>query len=156
MTKKMLILSVGMFFALIPLSSAMLRPSDDALTFDQQNPLNDAPDWASGYFTGVVGVTTSMGRPTEYGGYIVGYYAEEGFKGRFAGLLAEKNATKINGGIVGYIAGPFLFGVLSNTTTEKTTPLVGIGLRNETHLYFRMMGLVGPTFYMAASYQSLL
>lgn len=120
-----------------------------------QLPLEDTPDWATGYFAGFVGITSNTGNPGPYGGLIAGYYEKEDFKGKFAGVIAKKETSEVAGFIGGYLGGPFLLGIITNRTTEKVAPIVGIGVSNETHMYYRIMGIFGPTLYIAGKYQPL-
>ena len=117
--------------------------------------LNDIPDWATGNFIGLVGITSNFGNPGPYNGYIAGYYENEGFKGKFVGALAKEDTNDLSGFIGGYLGGPFLIGILTNSSADKMFPIVGIGASNETHFYYRIMGLVGPTMYIAGRYQSI-
>jgi hypothetical protein len=143
---------------LIILSIIILIPSVSAINIDKnilcksEKLLSDPPDWATHYFYGIIGQTNQNGKPQEYKAVTAGYCQDE-FKGRFAGFIAEKNDEKNPEYFIGgKIAGSFLIGIAGNISTEKYTGIVGIGFRNETHFYFRLMAIVGPTIYIAGKY----
>lgn len=153
MKKLSILVSLFVVVTMLPLTSAMTIPTFNTTISDTLDA--DPPEWATGRFVGVVGITNPMGRPQSYGGYVAGYYEKEEFKGRFAGVIERRNASEPTGYIGGYIRGPFLFGIIGNLSTRDHKPIVGIGMTNETHAYFRLMSLVGPTFYIACRYHSL-
>jgi hypothetical protein len=113
--------------------------------------LDTPPDWATHYFYGVIGLTSYQGNPEEAKGFIVGYCTDN-FKGKFAGIIVDTVEQEPTGFILGYTGSPVLFGLIVNTNEQKI-PIVGIGLRNETGFYFRIMSIVGPTMYIAGLYE---
>ncbi len=162
MKKLVIILGVCFLFASLPVASGLAISS-----FKDIKPLvkdnnsvglsdNNPPDWATHGFVGVLGITDNIGKPQEPVSIIAGYCQEE-FKGKVAGIIAIREGEEniIEGYFAGQINGPFMFGILGNTTTEKNTFIVGLGFRNETHFYFRIMALVGPTLYIAGKYMPL-
>ena len=150
MKNKFIFIITILMMLIIPTISAI--NIDNIPDYDDQKFLSDPPAWASNYFYGVVGPTNQNGQPQEYKAVTAGY-CQEGFKGRFAGVIAEKNNEKNpEFFIAGKIAGPFLIGIMGNISTEKYTGIVGIGFRNETHFYFRLMAIIGPTIYIAGKY----
>ena len=113
--------------------------------------VNDTPpDWANGNFSGVWGLNL-LGRPLPPAGWVAGYYSNMGV-GRFVGVFAEFNATNVTGYLGGLFFGPFMVGIVGNITTGNSTYFVGPGRHNETHFYWRLMGIVGPTYYMYGKY----
>jgi len=152
MKKLVSVVSVSLLFLLLPVCSAWSTQSFDNAHVTSESVDNNPPDWATGSYRGVIGYTNMMGRPGRYQGYIAGYYENSEFKGKFVGVLARKNTTEPAGFIRGYTAGPFMIGFIADASSDRARPVVGIGLRNETHVYYRMMGLVGPTFYLACRY----
>ena len=161
MKKLVIVFGICILLAGMPLTTAAVFPqrmkhlnaqipsiTEPILTTDSP------PDWATGYFVGVVGVTDPVGQPQPYAGIVAGY-CEDDFKGRFAGLIAEDTESEPFGYIGGYILGPFMLGKVGNISSEQQTFVVGLGGRNETHFYFRMMAIIGPTFYMAGMYSPL-
>jgi hypothetical protein len=153
MKKTYILVSFIILVTMLPITSAMTIPT---LKTTIPHTLDaDPPEWATGSFVGIVGLTNPMGRPQPYGGHVAGYYGKEDFTGRFAGVIARRNASEATGYIGGYIRGPFLFGIMGNLSSRDHIPIVGIGRTNETHAYFRLMSLVGPTFYIACRYHSL-
>ena len=115
-------------------------------TMDTETP----PDWATGNFSGVWGLNIA-GQPLPPAGWLAGYYSNMGI-GRFVGVFAPFNATNVTGYIGGILLGPFMLGIVGNSTTGNKTYFVGLGGANTTHFYWRIMGFVGPTFYMYGLY----
>ena len=147
--KKYFLIIAVVFILLIPITSAV--NIDKITNHNIQSYLLDPPEWASSYYYGVVGLTNQNDQPENHKGITLGY-CQEDFKGRFAGVIAENSEKDPKLFICGKTAGPILFGIIGNISTEKYTGMVGIGFRNETHFYFRLMGIVGPTFYIAGKY----
>jgi hypothetical protein len=116
-------------------------------SFDNDTP----PDWAMGNFSGVWGLNV-LGQPLPPAGWVAGYYAFNGLFGRFEGVFDVFNVTNATGAIGGFFLGPFMFGQIVNRTTGNSTGFVGIGGANTTHFYWRIMGILGPTFYMYGVY----
>jgi hypothetical protein len=108
------------------------------------------PDWATGNFSGIWGINV-VGQPFPPAGWLAGYYSNMGI-GRFVGVFALFNATNVTGYIGGILLGPFMLGIVGNSTTKNQTFFVGLGGANQTHFYWRIMGFVGPTFYMYGIY----
>ena len=153
MKKIGVLISLMVLITMLPLTSAMTIPLDNIIIPNTVD--SDPPDWATGGFVGVLGLTNEMGRPESYRGYVAGYYEKEKFNGRFAGVIAQRNASEATGFIGGYIKGPFLIGIIGNLSTREYKPIVGIGSTNQTHAYYRLMSLIGPTMYIACRYNSL-
>jgi len=149
--KKVIIVGILLLFVIgIPMTSAVRVDK----TFFVKNLLNekpatsieDPPEWAIGNFTGIWGFNVN-GEPYEDPiGLVVGYYGNK----LFAGVLT--NTTAPNGWIWGFRFSVFMFGMVSNLEGTQKAPIVGIGGFNETGFYYRFMGIVGPTFYMAGVY----
>jgi hypothetical protein len=161
MKKILIIICLNVLFTSMPMSTAIIPSISEYQQIDQYiyaktDQVNgDPPDWATGYFVGVIGVTNQMGKPGPRRGHIIGYYEKEGFKGKFAGVIARRNSTEASGFIGGYLSGRYMIGIMGNISTRENSPIVGIGVNNETHMYYRLMGLVGPTFYIAGKYHPL-
>ncbi len=116
---------------------------------------NDPPDWATHMFRGVIGMTNFRGRPLRPTHAIVGYCTES-FSDTFIGVLAERNQTEPSGYLGGKIMGPFFLGRLSaDRSNEKAMTIVGLGVHNETHFYYRFIGLRGPSLYLAGQYHPM-
>ncbi len=111
----------------------------------------DIPEWAQGEIKGVWGLTL-FGLPLPEAGWIEGYATNKGV-GRFEAIYDEKNNTNASNFLEGVYIGPFLLGKAGNRITGNGTLFVGIGGANETHVYFRIMGILGPTFYVHAEYE---
>lgn len=148
------IVSVSLLFLVLSMSSAFSTTLIESVEYTVETEDMDQPDWATGGFRGVIGRTNANGRPAAYSGYIAGFYENEEFNGRFIGALARRNTSDPIGFIRGYIKGPFMIGFIGSRDTDGTKPIVGIGVSNETHAYYRTMSLVGPTVYIACRYNS--
>ena len=107
--------------------------------------LDDIPDWAVGNFTAVWGLNIN-GQPGDPLGLVIGYYGEH----LFAGLITNTSAP--NGWIWGIRFSIFMFGMVANIEGEEQAPFVGLGLWNEEEFYYRIMSIVGPTFYIYGVY----
>lgn len=147
--KKIFLIIAVSLVLLIPITSSTYNK--EIISNNIHNFLSDPPDWASNYFYGVVGLTDQNGRPQNHMGFTAGY-CQDNFKGRFAGYISKDSDRDPEFFIAGKTTGFFLLGIIGNISTEKYTGIVGIGMRNETHFYFRIMAIVGPTFYIAGKY----
>ena len=107
--------------------------------------LKDIPEWAIGNFTAVWGLNIN-GEPTDPLGLVLGYYGIR----LFAGIVT--NTTAPNGWIWGYRFSIFMIGMVANIDGEQKAPIIGIGVWNEEGFYYRIMSIVGPTFYIAGVY----
>jgi len=147
-------------FLILIIISIIVLPTVTAIDINKiennklKSYLVDPPEWASNYFYGIVGATNQNGQPEDHKGVTIGY-CQNNFKGKFAGVISEKDEKNPEIFIGGKISGPFLFGIIGNISTEKYTGIVGIGFRNETHFYFRLMGILGPTFYITGIYKPI-
>jgi len=115
-------------------------------------PLFDPPFWATHVFRGVIGQTDASGQPLDPDRYIGGYCSTS-FKGRFYGGIMEPGASEPRGVLAGGIRGSVLVGIMAGR--QGRIPLVGIGGSNETHFYFRMISLRGPSLYIAGLYEPI-
>lgn len=118
-------------------------------------PLNDPPSWATCGFIGVLGVTDQLGKPVTPPLQVVAGYCADHFNGQFIGAIYEFNETERSGYLAGRTIRLFMMAVMGNSSKEQWHPFVGIGGSNETHFYFRMMTIVGPTMYLAGTYKPL-
>lgn len=160
MKKTLITIGICLFIIGMPLTNAIFPKITNQLNEKNQNITkfystdNDPPEWATNYFIGVIGVTDVNGKPQPYTGYIAGY-CEDDFKGRFFGILTEDIESEPKGFIGGRIVGLFLLGIISNYSGNQQTFIAGLGLKNETHFYFRLMGIIGPTFYITGKFSPL-
>ncbi len=153
MKKLILITFIFLLFVGIPITSAI--SIEGASNIQNIIPiknrpnistLEDIPEWAIGNFTGVWGININ-GEPYEDPlGLVLGYYG----KRFFAGVVT--NTTAPNGWIWGIRFSVFMVGMVANIDGEQKAPIVGIGLWNEKNFYYRIMGIIGPTFYIAGVY----
>ena len=108
---------------------------------------DEPPTWALGNFTGYWGLNI-VGQPGIPLGLVFGYY------GAFRFVAVFTNTTAPNGYLVGIRFSYFMFGIIANITGVQKTLFVGLGGSNETEtdFYYRIMGILGPTFYIAGTY----
>ncbi|MBU0497423.1 MAG: hypothetical protein KKC68_09685 [Candidatus Thermoplasmatota archaeon] len=153
MKKIFALIAISCLLITLPLTTAYPLPHK-ATTYSTQKALlqtpqtiDDPPSWTIGNFTGVWGLN-AMGHPLSPEGIIFGYYGQHRFLGAFT------NTTAVNGYLAGITFGPFMFGVVANVTGEGRAPFVGLGGQNGTTMefYYRIMGIVGPTFYLYGFY----
>lgn len=155
--KKISIIMVG-FLLTIPLIGAVSSTelSKQHLKGEKLTTLlNEPPEWATHYFRGVLGITNQYGRPVKPNFFLVGYCTES-FSGRFIGAFTQQNHSEPLGYLTGRTNGPILIGRISGgDDQESAAGIVGIGVHNKTHFYFRFIGLRGPSLYMAGIYSPL-
>lgn len=163
---KKLIIVIGVCFLLLamPATIAISTPnlklakrSSSIFTrvnFDKEkngSPEDDPPGWANGNFSGLWGLDI-WGQWHIPVGWTYGYYKRTPEFGYFYagfGNFAQENASWY---IQGYFFGPFMFGSMGENEYANETLFVGIGGINETDYHWRMMGKVGPTFYVEGTY----
>lgn len=144
--KKILLLAICLMLVGIPITSGLQLEKQIYQIPEQTAPIpEDIPQWAIGNFTGVWGLNIN-GQPTDPIGLIAGYYGTY----RFVGIIT--NSTAPNGWIAGFTFRSFLIGRVGNLSGENTVPVIGIGIRNETGFYYRVMSFFGPTIYIAGIY----
>ena len=113
---------------------------------------NDTPpDWAKGNFTGVWGLNF-LGIPLPPIGWIKGYFAHTPGWGRLEGGYAEFNVTNATNNLTGFMIWIFFLGGVTNIATGNGTYVSGIGVANETHFYWRLNAIIGPTYYIHCEY----
>jgi len=156
MIKKIAIVFIVLIIG-IPLTTSAftLEPNNHLTTGNyEQNisPLNDPPDWATHQFIGVIGLTDFRGQPLRPSHITMGYCTES-FSDTFVGVVTERNQTEPSGYLGGKVMGPFFLGRLSaDRANERGMTIAGIGIHNETHFYYRFIGLRGPSLYFAGQY----
>jgi hypothetical protein len=114
-------------------------------------PNDDPPAWANGNFSGLWGFSI-WGEWEIPVGWMFGYYKREPNFGYFYAGLVEFDADTISWYIQGIFFGPFMFGSIGENESANETLFVGIGRYNETNYHWRVMGEVGPTFFMDGTY----
>ena len=113
---------------------------------------NDTPpDWAAGNFSGVWGLTI-FGIPLAPSGWIEGYFANTPGLGRLEGGYAEFNVTNATTILTGFMIWIFFLGGVVNVATGNGTWVTGIGVANETHFYWRLNAIIGPSYYIHCEY----
>lgn len=119
---------------------------------NQQLMQNDTPpDWAKGNFSGVWGLNF-LGLPLKPAGWIKGYFANQPGLGRLEAEFAEFNVTNATGIIGGYMIWIFFLGFVGSAETGNGTYVAGIGVANETHFYWRLNAIIGPSYYIHCEY----
>ena len=156
MKKILIAIGICFLFSSMPLTTAFFLPTTDYMNEKIQNikksfsTIDDPPEWATGYFYGVRGNTDNQGKPLEPTEYIVGYCSDN-FKGKFAGAILKINTEDVTGYTGGNIIGPFMLGIINDNLYQQSL-IVGLGGSNETHFYFRTMGIIGPNNYLVGKY----
>lgn len=148
MKKILIIFGICILLVGMPATMAISSWKNEALL-----TTDGPPEWATNQFVGFVGKTNSVGEPQQPSGYIIGY-CQDNFKDKFAGIIANNDEEEPEpvGYLAGNIIGPFMLGIIGDISNEKSTLIVGLGGRNETHFYFRLIAIVGPTSYMVGKY----
>jgi len=116
-------------------------------SFDNDTP----PDWAAGNFTGEWGLNL-LGIPLPSSGWIKGYFAVQPGLGRLEAEFAEFNVTNATGQIGGFMIWVFFIGGVISTATGNGTYIAGIGVANESHFYWRLNAIIGPSYYIHCKY----
>lgn len=81
-----------------------------------------------------------------------GYYKITLKLGYFYAGFTNFGQQNISWYIKGYFFGPFMFGSIGENEYANETLFVGIGRYNESDYHWRIMGEVGPTFFMEGTY----
>jgi hypothetical protein len=115
------------------------------------SPIDDPPGWANGNFSGVWGFSI-WGEWEIPIGWTFGYYRRSPTLGYFYAKFAYFEEGNTSWFIQGYFIGPFMFGSIGHNESANETLFVGIGRINETDYHWRMMGEVGPTFFVEGTY----
>ena len=115
-------------------------------TMDNETP----PDWATGNFSGVWGVTI-LGVPLAPSGWITGYYQKIGL-GRLEAVYALFNQTNATSYLKGMMLWIFFLGGAGSLLSGNVTWVTGIGVANQTHFYWRINAIIGPSFYIHCQY----
>ncbi len=141
-----------------------LSKSTSTLKFAQRNtniftpefekttsPADDPPSWANGNFSGLWGFDI-WGEWHIPIGWMFGYYKRNTNFGYFYAGFAEFEQQNATWFIQGYFFGPFMFGSIGENEYANETLFVGIGRYNETNYHWRLMGEIGPTFFVDGTY----
>jgi hypothetical protein len=155
--KKIVIMTFVICIVLSSMSSATTLPLQKnnkiqqllpqaTTTMENQTP----PDWAKGNFSGVWGITV-LGVPAAPSGWITGYYQNIGF-GKLEAVYADFNHTNATAYLNGFMVWIFFLGGTGNLPTGNVTWVTGIGVANQTHFYWRINAIIGPSFYIHCQY----
>jgi len=115
------------------------------------SPADDPPEWANGNFSGLWGIDI-WGEWDIPIGWMFGYYKRNTNFGYFYAGFAEFEQQNASWFIQGYFFGPFMFGSIGENEYANETLFVGIGRYNDTNYHWRLMGEVGPTFFVDGTY----
>jgi hypothetical protein len=121
-----------------------------ALTQKRVSILEEPPAWATGNFSGVWGLSF-LGYPLAPLGWITGYYQNIGL-GRLESVYAAFNQTNATSFLRGIMIWIFFMGGAGSLQTGNGTWVSGIGVANETHFYWRLNPLIGPSYYIFCTY----
>lgn len=116
------------------------------------SPADDPPNWANGEFLGEWGLDI-WGEWQIPAGWMFGYYKISTKLGYFYAGFAEFGEPNATWFIKGYFFGPFMIGSIGVNEYANDTLFVGIGRYNETDYHWRIMGEVGPTFFVDGTYE---
>lgn len=135
--------------AAVVILSACTMSVTSAPAEEQNN--DDAPDWALGNFSGVWGLNF-LGFPLPPSGWVEGYYSTWGL-GQIQGTYGNYNQDNYFE-IQGTMLWIFMFGFIRDPQTGNGTAFTGLGgIKAETQeFYYRLNGIIGPTFYMLGNY----
>jgi len=158
--KKFMIV-IGICFLLLAMpamtASTMHRTKNITTPFLPENKpvaANDTPpDWAAGNFSGVWGLTI-LGIPIPPAGWINGYFANAPGIGRLEAGYAEFDVTNATNILAGYMIWIFFLGGVTSVATGNGTWVSGIGVANETHFYWRLNAIIGPSYYIHCEYST--
>jgi hypothetical protein len=161
------LICLGICFLLLGIPIAIAAPNSIETTlnsmsnhvtqrlFDRERtiiePTNDPPAWANGNFSGVWGFSI-WGEWEIPVGWTYGYYKRNPTLGYFYAKFGNFEEENTSWFIQGYFIGPFMFGSIGENESANETLFVGIGRINETDYHWRMMGEVGPTFFVEGTY----
>jgi hypothetical protein len=112
---------------------------------------NKPPRWANGNFSGIWGLDI-WGEWHIPVGWTFGYYNRNPKLGYFYAGFATFEEENASWFIKGFFFGSFMFGSIGENEYANETLFVGIGRINETDYHWRMMGEVGPTFFVDGTY----
>lgn len=154
---KKLLAIIGICFLLVamPATMAVSLPkiydikTNIATNESSVSTVDEPPEWANGNFSGEWGLTL-LGIPITPLGWIEGYYQNIGF-GRLEGVFGRPNCSE-EGKISGIMLYVFFLGGVENIETGNGTFVTGIGIANETHFYWRISAIIGPSFYIFCEY----
>ena len=93
-----------------------------------------------------------MGIPLPPAGWIKGYFANAPGIGRLEAGYAEFGETNATNILSGYMIWIFFLGGVTNVATGNGTWVSGIGVANETHFYWRLNAIIGPSYYIHCEY----
>ena len=156
MKKIIMVLSCILFLTILPSAvSISLCEKNNSIEKISADP-EEAPNWATGNFTGVWGIDI-LGHDIIPIGIVQGYHGR-GFHGelKFGRFLIDytENGKENGTQLEGLFFGPFLLGKSTDMATENSTAFVGIGGYNETHFNWRIMGMSGPTLFMKGTFSN--
>jgi len=157
---KKVICAVGICFFILTMPVLTAFPVQKQHHFEHQllntssscELTNDTPpDWAAGNFSGVWGLNL-LGFPLPASGWVQGYFAKQPGLGRLEAEFAEFNVTNATGRIAGIMIWVFFLGGVQSVETGNGTVVSGIGVANETHFYWRLNAIIGPSYYIHCEY----
>jgi hypothetical protein len=155
MKKRMILIGVCCLLLLSPITMGVSvhQPTvtdSPVLEKTRVSTLGPPPSWAKGNFSGVWGLSF-LGYPLAPLGWITGYYQTIGL-GSLDAVYASFNETNATAFLRGIMLWIFFMGGAGSLQTGNGTWVTGIGVANETHFYWRINPLIGPSYYIFCSY----
>jgi hypothetical protein len=157
MKKQWMIVGICTLLIGMPMAMATPMPQMENIKIDGPtdekpiHPLDDPPSWATGNFSGVWGLDI-WGETHIPLGWLYGYYKRTVHFGYFYAAFADFWSENETNFLQGFLIGPYMLGTLGSNESANETAFVGLGGYNETHFYWRVMGMEGPTFFMYGVY----
>ena len=166
MKKVLIAIGVCFLLAAMPISLSIASPTqrigkrlnkilenEEPLEIVGPLPADDPPEWANGQFAGVWGLDI-WGEWHIPAGWMFGYYKRTTSWGYFYAGFADFGVENATWYIQGYFLGPFMLGSLGETESANETLFVGIGKYNDTDYHWRLMGEIGPTFFVDGEHEA--
>ena len=160
MKKFLVVFGVCVLLAAMPatlsISTPTLKPAERIINLFSEDkpvssPADDPPSWANGNFSGLWGLDI-WGEWHIPIGWTFGYYNRNPNFGYFFAGFADFGETNASWFIKGFFFGPFMFGSIGANEYANETLFVGIGRIDNSTYHWRMMGEVGPTFFVDGTY----
>lgn len=164
MKKLLVVIGICALLSLMPTTLAVSTPTtklaqrntniftkEKPVIEETLSPTDDPPGWANGNFSGIWGFDI-WGEWHIPIGWTYGFYKLNPNFGYFYAGFAKFGEENASWFIQGFFFGPFMFGSIGENEYANETLFVGIGRINETDYHWRMMGEVGPTFFVDGTY----
>ena len=150
----MLLISINVQTATNIIACQTNRSSE--IKFIDKYSFNVPPDWATGEFNGIWGLS-ALGAPALELGWVEGYFSVLGIFGRIEGDFAEWKNNEPTGYLSCFVIGYFMIGVIGDYINHtNSTYFVGLGAPNENEeFYYRINLIVGPSWYIMGMWREI-